>query len=146
MNAMTETNLDRATGTKIQAMEIAATMDRLLFWRDKIEAAIGHADCATHSFDDVVGMVVEGKLIPLFFEECFALALVHQFPQAKHYHIFACGGKLQAIIDNTETFKDDAKRRGCDRITISGRKGWIRALKQIGARPTYSVMALDLEV
>ena len=146
MNAMAENIIDRATGTKIQAMEIAATMDRLLFWREKIEDAITCADCVTHNFDDVVGMVVEGKLIPIFFDEGFALITVHQFPQAKHYHIFACGGKLRALIENKDTFLADAKRRGCDRITISGRKGWIRALKIFGARPTYSVMALDLEV
>lgn len=145
MNAVTDNHLDRATETKIRALEIASTMERLLFWRKEIEDAISCADCVTHNFDDVVEMVVSSKLIPLFFEECFALVTVHQFPRAKHYHIFACGGKLSAIVANTETFKLDATSKGCDRITISGRKGWIRALRKIGARPTYSVMALDLE-
>lgn len=119
-------------------------MDRLDQHRPQIEEAMRRG-VRTHSFDDICEMVLQQKLTPRFFsDDTFVLSAVHEYPLAKHYHIFLAGGNLEVLMAARDDLIEDAKRAGCTRMTINGRPGWARIMQKIGARHTYTMLALEV--
>ncbi len=104
------------------------TMDR---FRPELEAAMGH-NGGTHTFDDLVSMVLQGRLRLWSTDKSIALTEIIEYPRQKHYHVFAAGGDLQDIVDTIPLIEQAARDAGCCKMTLSGRRGWVRSLADDG--------------
>lgn len=102
--------------------------DELSRCREWIEAALEYGG-GTHEFSDVVESIYKGhmQLWPAE-ESCLVTELVN-YPRKKVLHIFLGGGKLDEILGMHADVIQWAKAQGCDSLTMSGRKGWTKALK-----------------
>lgn len=124
--------------------EVRAVLDKLDRFRPELEAAMEH-NGFTHTFDDLVVMVLQGRLRMWTTENSIALTEVIEYPRQKHYHVFAAGGEIAEIVETIPQVEQAARDAGCCKLTISGRRGWVRALANHGwtEQFTTSVRSLD---
>lgn len=82
----------------------------------------------THTEDDVVGLLLLGRLRLWIGENYGALTEFIQYPQFKVLNIFLAGGEPNKALVNLwkdyPTLLEYAKANGCKRITCGGREGW----------------------
>lgn len=110
---------------------VRKTLDTLDKFRPELEAAMEYSG-GTHDFDDLTLMVLKGDLRVWTTENSIALTEVVEFPRQKHYHVFAAGGSLDDIAGTMPLIEQAARDAGCCAITLSGRRGWVKALAQHG--------------
>jgi hypothetical protein len=72
-----------------------------------------------------------------------AVTLITDFPQKRVLHVLLAGGDMQQIIDFQESAAAWGKSHGCTQMTLSGRLGWQRALKNHGWRVSGVIMEHD---
>lgn len=106
---------------------IRDTLDKLDKFRPEIEAAIAH-NGGTHTFDDITAMVMQGRLRLWTTANSVALTEIVEYPRERHYHVFAAGGDLSEITETIPLVEQAARDAGCTKLTLSGRRGWVRAL------------------
>jgi hypothetical protein len=111
--------------------------------RDLIDAALAYTP-GTHTYDQLVGMVLQGRLTFWPLERTFMLTEVHTFPNARHYHIFLAGGNMEKLVEMHPDVILLAKALGCDKLTLAGRPGWERALKAHGWNPYLVTLAKEI--
>jgi len=123
-----------------KAETVIALLQSLLACKVDIEKALEYAN-KSHSFDDIVDMVVTGAVHYYALENSFVIMEVHNFPNHSNYHTFLAGGDMTEILDVNDWMLDNARALGCKYVTVTGRKGWERQLKKYGWDYRYTVMA-----
>ena len=56
-------------------------------------------------------------------------------PQGPTCHVWLGGGELSELLEMAPGIEAWARAQGCAFVTLSGRKGWARALKRRGFAP-----------
>ena len=86
----------------------------------------------THDFEDVVRGIEQGEF-QLFANDrgCVVTPIPH-YPRKKVLFVFLAGGDLEGVTDLHEEVIEFAKSRNCELMTMIGRMGWTKALKQHG--------------
>jgi len=74
---------------------------------------------------------------------CLVTEIV-SYPRKKVLHIFLAGGELGQIKDMQEAVMEWGKQQGCSNLTLAGRKGWERALKNQGWKPILTTLSVDI--
>lgn len=120
------------------------TLDKLDRFRPELEAAM-EKNGNTHTFDDLTAMVLQGRLRMWTTENSVALTEVIEYPQQKHYHVFAAGGDLTEIVETIPLVEQAARDAGCCKLTLTGRKGWVKALQQHGWEDQFTTCVRRLE-
>ena len=125
--------------------ECEPLIDRLNRCRKHLEAALEHAQGAW-TFDDVCLGVFSGNMI-LWEGPDWAMVLeVSTEPRRKTLHGFLCGGDdLEAIKAMQPRLLELARQHSCAAITLRGRRGWVRALKDIGWKETHTTVELAVD-
>jgi hypothetical protein len=109
-----------------------------------LEAALEYSG-GTHSIEDVKAAIDAGKLLLITHPQCAMVFEIIIYPRMKVLHGFLCGGDLEAIKGFDPTLVNIARDLGCKRISIAGRHGWGRALKDLGYSHTFSVVSKDVQ-
>ena len=115
--------------------------DELNRCRPWIEASLAHAD-GTHTFDDIAGGVLCGRYIFWPRERCFAVLELVQYPRGAELNVFLAGGDLKQMQASQEQLFEIAKNHGAKAVTMTGRRGWARALP--GWKEQHVVLRKDL--
>lgn len=118
-------------------------VDELERCRDWIQAALD-AGGNTHEFEDIVESVQTGRMQFWPAPDACAITEVIRFPRKKFLHIFLAGGNKETIIDMNESAMAFARHLGCDGMSIAGRRGWVRALKNHGWRESLTSMTIEV--
>jgi hypothetical protein len=66
------------------------------------------------------------------------------FPRKKVMHIFLAGGELDQFFDMHESAIQWAKSQGCSAVTLSGRRGWTKAMSTKGWEEIYTTVGLEI--
>ena len=66
-----------------------------------------------------------------------------QYPKKKVISHFLWG-KLQTLTDMHEDVIAWAQAQGCSALTLSGRKGWVRALESFDWKPTLITLSKEI--
>lgn len=122
-------------------------------WREiepYISRAISHGMGESTSLDMLKG-VLNGQYecweySHLYEVKAYAMLRLNNYPQQTHLQIVTTAGEGfegfgEAGLDMVERY---AKDMGCSHVTIWGRKGWSRKLKEFGYEQVYSVCAKEL--
>lgn len=96
----------------------------------------------THSFQDVMAKVLAGDFQLWVGPDGAAVTQVVDFPQKRVLHVLYAGGEMQQIIDFQESAATWGRALGCSEMTLSGRMGWQRVLKDW--TPQSVVMSMEL--
>lgn len=112
--------------------------------RVDIEKALSYGG-NSHSFDHIVGQVLQGRLHFYPLPNSFIIMEVINSPNFSVYHAFLAGGNLEEITDFQETLVKNAKQLECKALSMSGRRGWEKALKPLGWQHKLSHLVLELD-
>jgi len=114
-------------------------MSELERCRGWIEAALEYGG-GTHYYEDIAEGVTSGVLQLWPAERGCWVTEVTQYPRKKVLHVFLAAGELDQIIDMHESVVQWAKTQGCQSLTLSGRKGWTKALEDLDWKPKMVFM------
>jgi hypothetical protein len=111
--------------------------------RGWIEAALPYAG-GTHTIEDIKAAIDAGHMLLLAGERSAFVIEVITYPQMKALHIFLAGGDLTELKSADAQMDDLARLNGCSRITLAGRRGFIRALNDLGYTERWFVLAKEI--
>lgn len=101
--------------------------------REWIEASLERSTffgIATHNFEDVKAMILEGNAELWPTDKGCIVTFVSHFPQASMMTAWLMGGDFDYVMDKwEETMYNYGRSQGCKMIYIMGRKGWTRRMK-----------------
>jgi hypothetical protein len=86
----------------------------------------------THTIEDVEIGLLTGLFTFWPASKSAALTEIHNYPRARHLHVFLAGGDLDELRGMVPMWQAHALALGCSKVTLCGRRGWERALKQQG--------------
>lgn len=112
-------------------------------YRSQIEAALKHGG-GTHTFEDVVQMLYEGRAQAWVNGDSIAITEIVYFPRKRALHCFLAGGNMREIIEMMPSAAQFGADHGCTDFTIAGRRGWQRVLRRYGWSPRMMVMGWDI--
>jgi hypothetical protein len=136
--------MENAANPITKAEVVINLLNDLLKFRLDIENALAYSN-NSHTFDNIVDMVVTGTAHFYPLENAFMLMEVQTFPQHKVYNVFLAGGDLQEILATQKWVNDNAYALGCKYATMSGRNGWSKVLKDEGWDFKFVVMYKTVE-
>ncbi|AUQ64432.1 hypothetical protein PhaeoP51_03501 [Phaeobacter inhibens] len=102
---------------------------------------MAHAD-GTHTFEDIAAGVLSGRYLLWPRERCFAVLELIQYPRGAELNVFLAGGDLRQIQSSQQQLFEIAKSHGAQAVTMTGRRGWVRALP--GWTEQHVVLRKDL--
>lgn len=108
-----------------------------------IEAALGFSG-GTHEYDDVAYAILQGQMQLWPADDGCLVTEMLLYPKKKVLHIFLAGGKLETLTDMHESVIWWAKAQGCSALTLSGRKGWVKALESFDWKPTMVCLTKEI--
>lgn len=103
-------------------------IDELMRCRGWIEAAMEHGT-GTHIFEDIVVAVIQGRMQLWSTPNACAITEIVLYPRKKVLHVFLAGGDMKEILPRIEDVAQWGASQGCTAMTMAGRKGWKRVLK-----------------
>lgn len=110
-----------------------------------LEKALSHS-LGTHTVGDVVRQILDGEA--QLWEEPDALIVteVQQTPRKRVLHFWLATGDMTAVVDlHHRILRWGREEMGCDVATLSGRKGWTKALEEHGWEPALTTLSRSLE-
>src|SRR5262245_40950753 len=111
--------------------------------RHYIEAALPYAG-GTHTIEDIEDAIKTGRMGLIALEQSAFIIEVHTYPRLRALHIFLAAGDLKELRSCNTRMDATAKALGCSRITIAGRRGFVRTLKHLGYRERWTVLAKEI--
>jgi len=111
--------------------------------KDWIEAALEYSG-GTHEWSDIVDGIHSLRYQFWPAERGCAVTEIIMFPKKKIFHVFLAGGEMDQIVDMNDSAAQFAKAQGCDGMSIAGRKGWSRVLKNEGWTESFTTLAKEL--
>ena len=120
-------------------MKIAEELMRCKTW---IEDALNKGG-NTHDFVDICEGVLSGHMQLWSNEKACAITEIVVYPNKKVFHVFLAGGKMKQVLELHDNSLEWAKAQGCEGMTLSGRKGWTKALMSRGWQPHQTVLAKE---
>jgi len=125
---------------KLEALKADTPLEAMLPYRKMLVEALNHSG-GSHTFQNIVDAVQQEVMQFWPMERSCLVTEDINYPNLKTLHIFLAGGDLQEIksIDNTLEFL--CQEIGADYISLSGRRGWIKALADIGYELSHVTLA-----
>jgi len=118
-------------------------VEELIRCKPWLEAAL-ELSGGTHTLDDVVQAIIKGEMQFWPAPKGCAVTEIVNYPRKKVLHIFLAGGEMEQIIDMDDSAVEFAKMNGCTGMSIAGRRGWKRVLKDKGYEETFTVLGKDI--
>lgn len=122
-------------------MPMLAHLDRL---KESINDALVYTN-NTHVFDDVVHMVMNGRMRLIALENSFLLVEVLVYPQTKHLNVFLAGGDISEIAAEHEALIQHAKHLECSEMHMHGRAGWTKVMQPYGWTTGHHAMKYEVK-
>ena len=119
-----------------------APVNELERCRPWIKAALDRSG-DLNTWDEVVSGIHSGRMQLWPAEQGCIVTEIVVYHNRKALHIFLAGGKLDEILQMTESVKEWAKLMGCSFATFDGRLGWQKPLEKIGWKPHSITMHLE---
>ena len=94
------------------------------------EAALAHYP--THDWDDVLALLIAGKLQLWVARDSVMMTELVEYPKLSACRIFLAGGKLEELIEMAGALENEAAAIGCSRLEMMGRGGWQEIGKRLG--------------
>ena len=112
-------------------------------YRELVEMALARAG-GTHTYEDVLQSISVGDM---FFwpasKSCMVTEIV-QYPRLRALHVFLAAGDLAEIKNMESSLISFAKSLKCSALSMSGRKGWTKALKELDWEESHITLVKKL--
>lgn len=102
-----------------------------------IEKAIEYQD--SYTINDVEDKIRNGIALLWPGKETAIVTEFVVFPRKKVLHILCIAGNYKEVEEIYKSIENHAREIGIDKITGSGRKGWLRKVKHLGFKQEYMI-------
>lgn len=106
-----------------------SVFDELIRCRQWVEAALEYSG-GTHSFEDIAAGVLSGRFQLWPAAKSVVVTEIVVYPKLKDLHIFLAGGDLEELKGMQPSVEAWGAQLGCSRVTLTGRKGWVRVFTE----------------
>ncbi len=137
--------------TRMELLTPETVVDHLEFIKERM--SIGHKWWGQHyrMSDWLEACLGSRTIVWIYYEDNqpkgLILADIIKFPLAKIFRfLLLLDVPLKEFIARTPDFEDFAMRNGCNRMEASGRKGWVRVLKEVGYDEDYATSSKALPI
>lgn len=140
-------------GTDKEAEPIDVARDHLDLMRKQLDALEKHRvdieralvyGASTYSFGHVCQRVFSGDLDVYVLDNSILLCEVLRYPNRKVYNVYIAAGDLEEVLAFEPQMCAEATARKCAVLMYTGRKGWSRALTQLGWESSLVTMTKEL--
>jgi len=111
--------------------------------REWIGEALEYAH-GTHTVADIIEGIGERKYQLWPTRKACLVTEILEYPQKKVCHVFLGAGDLEQILDMHESVIAWARQLGCSELTVSGRAGWQRALKNHNWKHAHTTLFKEI--
>jgi len=108
-----------------------------------IEAALEYTK-GTHTIQDIWDGIVTGNFQFWPGEKSAVVTEIQIYPQQKTMHIFLAGGDLEELLEMEKSIRAYATTIGCNSMSISGRRGWVKIFESDGWQEVCTTIAKEL--
>ena len=122
---------------------VAQMVSELQRLRPVMERALPYTH-RTHELDDLVLMLIQGRARLWTTPNSFCIVEKVLYPRQVNYHVFLAGGDMDELRGLHEQIIAAARDDGATAVTLTGRRGWVRALAAWGWEEVYATMRLDI--
>lgn len=126
--------------TAEEVSPIIAELERCKPW---IEAALERSTF-THNFEDIVNSILTQEMQLWSGENGCAVTMITVYPRKKIFHVFLAGGDLDEILEIEKSMVEFAKQNDCDALTLSGRVGWKKVLRDLGWNESFLTLKKEI--
>ncbi len=98
-------------------------------------------DGNTHSLEDLKKLVLSGKAQFWPTKNSVGISEILSTPKCRTLSVWLAAGKMDEVLELAEAAAKFGKSQGCQKMRVSGRKGWERVMRYIG----YSFKNITLE-
>lgn len=99
----------------------------------------------THNMQDVADCIDSCTMQLWPGVDSAVVTQVQNFPRMKVLHIFLAGGNLEELETLTPHIQKFAEYMGCQKITLTGRKGWSRTfVSKFNMKPTHYWLSTEV--
>lgn len=99
----------------------------------------------THEWSDIVEGIHSTRMQLWANERAAAITEIVKFPRKTVLNVFLAGGELGQVMEMLESAKEWGRLQGCDTISMSGRRGWLKPLGAVGWSEDFCVMSCGLK-
>ena len=128
--------------SEVQNLTTAEDMEP---YRALLERALAHSQ-GTHLWEDIVEAVEEKDMFFWPGKRSAAITEVLDFPRKRCMHIFLAAGDMEELKQMEPCFVEFAKHFECDFVSLSGRAGWQRSLKDMGYKDAHVSLFKRIEL
>lgn len=118
-------------------------MNELERCREFLEPALAYSG-GTHEWEDIQEGVSKSVMQLWANERGAAITEIIKYPRKKVLNVFIAGGDMDQLLEMLESAKVWGASQGCDAITMSGRRGWLRVLNKHGWREQFATMSSEI--
>lgn len=111
--------------------------------QDYIEAALKYTK-GTHTIRDIWEGIVTGNFQFWPGQKSAVVTEIQIYPLKKVMHIFLAGGDLEELLEMEKSVRAYAQTIGCNSMSISGRRGWVRIFEGDGWQEVCTTIAKEL--
>ncbi len=108
-----------------------------------LEKALLHSG-GTHSLRDVADQITQGDAQLWAEESAVLVTQIVETPKMRILHFWLAAGEMDEVITLTEKVIKWGSKNGCERATLTGRKGWERALASTDWEPELVLMGRNI--
>lgn len=111
---------------------------------DWIASALRYAG-GTHTINDIADGIAQGRFQLWPGKKAAVVTEIIQYPQSRALHFFLAGGDVNELQMMLAPIEEWAKNMGCQRITLAGRKGWLKSfMSKADYAEKWVVMSKDI--
>jgi len=112
-------------------------------YRELLESALHHSG-GTHTYEDVLDAIVLGDMLFWPAEKSCMITEIVQYPRKRALHVFLAAGDLNEIKGMESSLISFAKSIKCSALSMSGRKGWTKALKEMNWNEAHRTLVKEI--
>jgi hypothetical protein len=98
----------------------------------KVDDALNSGGGRTHSVGDVLRKVYDGMAQLWYSDTGLLVTEVCDEPKARVLHVWIAAGELEPVLALADRVEEWARDNGCRYMSLSGRTGWLRVLRERG--------------
>lgn len=99
--------------------------------REWLQAALDHGG-NSHDVEHIEEGIRCNQFQAWFAEDAVLVTELIDYPNYRVVHVFLAGGSLETILQMRPDIERFGQHFGCKYLSINGRPGWARALKEFG--------------
>jgi len=98
----------------------------------------------TYTLGDVADLIDAGKAQVWRADRAMIVTQINDAPRKRVLHFWLATGKLKDVITLSEEVIEWGRTKGCTMATLSGRRGWVKALADHGWSEQLTVMGREI--